>query len=107
MDSKQLAKQRRKKLVKKMTSAERRFKQLLVDQGINYRQQKIIFTNDWQFYIVDFFLPDHKLIIEIDGSHHLNQLTKDNRRTNALNALGYKVIRFQNHEVWQLTKVFL
>lgn len=104
MDIKKLAKRRRAKLVRKMTPAERRFRELLIAQGIRYLTQKILFTSEWQFYIVDFLLPDYKLIVEIDGSHHLNQLTKDNLRTKRLESLGYKVIRYQNSEVWQLKR---
>jgi len=49
-------------------------------------------------YIVDFYCPQAKLIIELDGQHHLerNQAEYDEERTKYLNAGGYRVIRFSN-----------
>ena len=40
-----------------------------------------------------------KLIIEMDGSQHLEQEEYDNERTKYLESLDYKVIRFWNNEV--------
>lgn len=52
-------------------------------------------------FIVDFFSPDHKLIIEVDGAVHSNpgQAEYDAGRTHDLEALGYKIIRFTNSQV--------
>ncbi len=50
-------------------------------------------------YIVDFCAPRAKLIIELDGSQHLDQQEYDNKRTAFLEAQGYKVLRFWNNEV--------
>ena len=52
-------------------------------------------------YIVDFYLPKIKLVIEVDGSQHLTEtgLAADRRRTAYLESLGLKVIRFDNREV--------
>ena len=43
--------------------------------------------------------PKAKLIIELDGSQHLEQGEYDEERTKYLQALGYKVIRFWNHDL--------
>lgn len=43
--------------------------------------------------------PRRKLIIELDGSQHLNQQEYDRQRTVYLQSLGYRVLRFWNHEV--------
>lgn len=40
-----------------------------------------------------------KLVIEVDGSQHLEQEEYDNERTRFLNSHGYKVLRFWNDEV--------
>ena len=40
-----------------------------------------------------------KLIIELDGSQHLEQRDYDAERTKYLELRGYKVLRFWNHEV--------
>jgi len=50
-------------------------------------------------YIPDFCSPKAKLIIELDGSQHLEQEEYDKDRTKYLESLGYKVIRFWNNDV--------
>jgi len=50
-------------------------------------------------YIPDFCSPKAKLIIELDGSQHLEQEEYDNERTKYLESLGYNVIRFWNNDV--------
>src|SRR5688572_29045081 len=50
-------------------------------------------------YIVDFICHRKKLIIELDGSQHLESQSYDQTRTHYLNARGYKVLRFWNNEV--------
>ena len=50
-------------------------------------------------YIVDFCAPRRKLIVELDGSQHLNQIEYDQQRTIYLESLGYRVLRFWNNEV--------
>jgi very-short-patch-repair endonuclease len=62
--------------------------------GVNFRRQHAIGR-----YIADFCSPKARLIIELDGSQHLEQQEYDNERTKYLNSLGYKVMRFWNNEV--------
>lgn len=50
-------------------------------------------------YIPDFVCIEKKLILELDGSQHLEQQEYDAERTKYLNSLGYKVIRFWNKDV--------
>lgn len=52
-------------------------------------------------YIVDFYCPKAKLVVELDGSQHYKEdVTKyDDNRTLYLNGLGLKVIRFSNLEI--------
>jgi very-short-patch-repair endonuclease len=50
-------------------------------------------------YIVDFCSPKAKLVIELDGSQHLDQEDYDEERTAYLASRGYKVIRFWNNAV--------
>jgi very-short-patch-repair endonuclease len=53
------------------------------------------------FFIIDFYCADAKLLIEIDGESHFQQtqMEYDRTRTEYLEALGYKVIRFTNDDV--------
>jgi len=50
-------------------------------------------------YIVDFCAPRRKLIIELDGSQHLEQEEYDDERTEFLKSKGYKLLRFWNNDV--------
>jgi len=64
--------------------------------GAKFRRQHPI-----GHYIVDFFCIERRLVIEIDGPTHAGaeQQDYDARRTEYLNALGYRVLRFTNGQV--------
>ena len=51
-------------------------------------------------YIADFFCREKRLVIEIDGSQHIDTAEYDQQRTEHLSALGYKVLRFWNNDVF-------
>ena len=92
---------RRKALRKNLTSAEAElWKHLQRKQlcGRKFRRQHSI-----KNYIVDFYCASEKLIIELDGAYHLDfaQQNYDNERTEVLEALGFKVIRFENKLVFE------
>ena len=52
-------------------------------------------------YIVDFYCPEKRLVIEIDGSQHFEKenLEYDKIRTKFLKGLDIQVIRFDNGEI--------
>lgn len=50
-------------------------------------------------YIVDFASKADRLIIEIDGDTHPVEDRYDARRTEFLESLGYRVLRFGNNDV--------
>ena len=64
----------------------------------NYRfyRQRIICN-----FIVDFYCPERKLFIEIDGSQHYCEPGRatDKMRDNHLNDLGIRILRFSAREV--------
>ena len=62
--------------------------------GFKFRRQEVI-----EPYIVDFVCLDAKLIIEADGGQHAEQIAYDARRTSELETMGYRVMRFWNHEI--------
>jgi very-short-patch-repair endonuclease len=62
--------------------------------GIHFRRQHAIGP-----YITDFCATSQKLIIELDGSQHLDQEEYDAERTAYLEARGYRVLRFWNSDV--------
>lgn len=90
----------RKKLRKNLTSAEAFLWKQLQQQkleGRKFRRQHSI-----ENYILDFYCPEEKLIIELDGQVHFNPTSqeKDAIRTERLEELGFKVIRFENNMVF-------
>jgi len=50
-------------------------------------------------YIVDFVCAERKLIIEVDGGQHVEQAEYDESRSKWLQAQGYRVLLFWNHDV--------
>lgn len=54
-------------------------------------------------YIVDFYCPAYRLVVELDGDSHFTQdgKTKDKRRTEMLEQYGIRIIRFLNEDVLQ------
>ena len=50
-------------------------------------------------YIVDFANHTLKLIIEIDGGQHAEEMKRDSVRTRFLETEGYKMLRFWNNDV--------
>jgi len=63
-------------------------------KGFRFRRQEIIGP-----YIVDFMCYEKRLIIELDGGHHMSQQSYDSERTRWLNSQGFQVLRFWNNEV--------
>ena len=64
--------------------------------GKRFRRQFIIGN-----YIADFACVEDRLVIEIDGGYHSDEMQKlhDEMRTEWLEEFGYQVIRFSNDEV--------
>jgi very-short-patch-repair endonuclease len=52
-------------------------------------------------YVVDFVTVAGKLVVEVDGATHSTrrELSQDSRRTERLEALGFRVVRVTNEEV--------
>ena len=66
-------------------------KQLL---GLDFNRQKIIGN-----YIVDFFCPAKKAVIEIDGKSHLCKVEYDKQRDEYLAGLGLRIIHIADIDV--------
>jgi very-short-patch-repair endonuclease len=65
-------------------------------QGVLFYRQKPLLN-----FVVDFYCPVAKLVIELDGSQHVEttQQAKDQARDAALASLGLQVLRFDNRQV--------
>ena len=73
----------------------RALKELPVD-GTHFRRQAPIGR-----YVVDFFCPAKRLIVDLDGGHHNDDeaAERDRERQAWLEQEGYRVVRFWNSEV--------
>jgi len=92
-------KQHSRRLRTNMTDAEQalwyriRRKQI---QGVQFYRQKPLLA-----FIVDFYCPAAKLVIELDGGQHfeIEHQAKDQARDEALAGLGLRVLRFDDRQV--------
>ena len=80
------------------TDAETAMWHLLRDR----RFSKVKFRRQFPFrdYILDFVCLERRLVVEIDGSQHLDS-RRDERRDAALAGQGFRVIRYWNNDVLQ------
>ena len=88
-------------LRKNATIQERRLWNLLKNRqfyNLKFKRQQPIGD-----YIVDFICKEAKIIIEVDGGQHNEpeNIEYDKTRTEYLNNLGYKVVRFWNNEIYE------
>ena len=63
--------------------------------GVRFRRQHPVGT-----WILDFYCPKLKLVIEVDGKIHDSKTEYDAIRTAHLESHGYHVVRFQNEEIF-------
>jgi very-short-patch-repair endonuclease len=91
-----------RKLRKKQTKSEVIFWDLVRSRkffGLKFFRQFPFEIRDNRFtkyFIADFYCPELKLVIEIDGGIHEQQKEYDAYRTEVFNSLDVKVIRFEN-----------
>jgi very-short-patch-repair endonuclease len=62
--------------------------------GLKFRRQHSIGR-----FVVDFYCADCRLVVEVDGDSHADQVEYDQARTVWLNERGYTIIRFSNRAV--------
>lgn len=91
-------KQRRQQLRSSMTKAEKLLWAKLRKKQLGYWFKRQVSISG---YIVDFYCPQKRLAIELDGSVHKtsSQRTYDNHRTRYLKQFNITEIRFWNSEV--------
>jgi len=92
-----LLKQRSRDLRKNLTDAEKKLWQKLRNKQIydhKFRRQFVLGN-----YIVDFICLDKRLIIEVDGGQHMDNVNYDLQRDEWLKSQNFKVLRFWNNQV--------
>src|ERR1700746_1681322 len=88
-----------KKLRANTTPHERKLWRALKEipgQGTHFRRQTPIGP-----YVVDFFCPAKRLVVEVDGGHHADDDTarRDRERQLWLEKEGYRIVRFWNSDI--------
>lgn len=78
------------------TSAEKKLAAALQRKHISFRQNQTIYG-----YEIDFWLPEYRLIIEVDGYTHLShqKLCADKHKDQILIGKGLVVLRLKNHQI--------
>lgn len=96
-------------LMTNRTMAEKGLIEILQINNIRFEFQRIFnveTSKKPKYKIVDFYLPDYKLVVEVDGNYHqdIKQVRKDHGRTNKLikKAGIDNVVRFTNDEIEHL-----
>ncbi|MBQ7323327.1 MAG: endonuclease domain-containing protein [Clostridia bacterium] len=92
-----------RKLRKEMTEEERKlWYTFLKKLPFTVHRQKVI-----QRYIVDFYIAEAKIVIELDGSQHYEEKGEqaDKERDLALKELGFTVLRYTNLDIQRKFKM--
>ena len=86
-----------RRLRREMSEAERRLWRELRERqlgGYKFRRQHPLGR-----YVLDFVCLEARFVIEVDGGQHLERVEDDRARSAWLEARGFRVLRFWNHEV--------
>ena len=92
-------KERRQKLRNHATHAERLLWKALKGKkldGYKFRRQHSV-----EFFILDFYCPELKLAIEVDGPSHLNKKEYDEFRQTYIESYGIVFLRFTNNDIYE------
>jgi very-short-patch-repair endonuclease len=84
-------------LRKNMTTAEQQLWGALRKRqldGYRFRRQTVLGR-----YIADFVCLEARLVIELDGNHHVERQGYDRERDNWMHQQQFQVLRFWNHEI--------
>lgn len=99
---KEFAQNYRGERIESETAYEKIFNDTLIDMKIPFQREKI-FYHDKSFYITDFYFPQKRVVVEIDGQYHQKeeQAVKDQERTdNLINKCGVDhVLRVRNEQI--------
>jgi very-short-patch-repair endonuclease len=61
--------------------------------GLHFRRQHAV-----DRFVLDFYCPALKLCIEVDGEIHVDQVERDEARSEVLATRGIRVVRFTNEQ---------
>ena len=79
--------------------------EILLWQKINNKKSGYKFRRQYSIenYVIDFYCPELKLAIEVDGLTHndLKSAEEDELRQKHIESLGIKIIRFSSTEIFE------
>ena len=88
---------RSRRLRKQSTDAERKLWRHLRNR--NFKEFKFRRQQPLGSYIVDFVCFEKRLIVEVDGGQHSEQVKYDSERDKWLESQGFRVLRFWNNQL--------
>jgi very-short-patch-repair endonuclease len=100
-----IVRERARQLRRDQTDAEQRLWTKLRDRqlgGAKFRRQHPVGP-----FVADFCCPQRKLVVELDGGQHAEDVAADQKRSRFLEERGFRVLRFWNHDVLQNTEAVL
>lgn len=79
---------------------EREFAEYLIDKGIRFIHQAPFVFYGKKIYFADFYLPEHRLVVEIDGIYHNgdSQFCYDKERDANFQSIKIETMRISNQE---------
>jgi very-short-patch-repair endonuclease len=87
----------RRKLRKRQTTAEYILWSQILNRKIGFKFRRQYSVGP---FILDFYCPEKRFCIELDGTQHLNNIQYDNERSEYLNSFNIIVYRVSNIEVF-------
>ena len=97
-----LRRDRARELRRSQTEAEKKLWDRLKGgqlHGVKFRRQFPIGP-----FFADFCAAKELLVVELDGSQHMDMIVRDQRRTKYLESLGYRVVRFWDNDALASTE---
>ena len=79
----------------------------LIRKGVEFIHQAPFVFRPRTIYFCDFYLPKHRVVIEVDGIYHNGnmQFAKDTERDANFKSIGIRVIRVANEELGDLKRL--
>ena len=63
-------------------------------EGFKFRRQMWL-----KGFVADFACPEARLVVEVDGSQHADEIAYDEQRAAAFERIGWRTLRFWNNEI--------
>jgi very-short-patch-repair endonuclease len=84
-----------------MTRTHKRLSDALRGQGIQHRNEVRLRAKNWDYaYVADIYIPQRRMVIEVDGPSHVGREWRDRIRDAKFRQdLGIRTFRIKNSEI--------